>query len=120
MPLTAKGREVMAAMKEQYGEEEGERVFYASKNAGKITGVDTKAKDAEIGGDPGPVKVVAGERPTPPSAGTTTGINPEPPGVRKETGIPTSPPAIDRRGPRPPDVQVGSVRDYARSAGAKV
>jgi hypothetical protein len=41
VPLTAKGREIMAAMKEQYGEEKGEQVFYASKAAGKITGVDT-------------------------------------------------------------------------------
>jgi hypothetical protein len=39
MPLTKKGHKIMAAMKEQYGEEEGERVFYASANAGKITGV---------------------------------------------------------------------------------
>ena len=30
----------MAAMKEQYGEEEGERVFYASRNKGTIEGVD--------------------------------------------------------------------------------
>lgn len=27
-------------MKNQYGAEEGEKIFYASKNAGKITGVD--------------------------------------------------------------------------------
>jgi len=40
MPLTEKGRKIMSAMKEQYGEEKGESVFYASKNAGKITGVD--------------------------------------------------------------------------------
>lgn len=41
MPLTAKGREILAAMKEEYGDEKGERVFYASKEAGKITGVDS-------------------------------------------------------------------------------
>jgi uncharacterized protein len=41
MPLTAKGRKILAAMQEEYGEEEGKRVFYASKNAGKITGVDS-------------------------------------------------------------------------------
>ena len=40
MPMTAKGRKIMAAMKDQYGGEKGERVFYASKNAGKIKGVD--------------------------------------------------------------------------------
>ena len=44
-PLTEKGKEIMGAMKEQYGEK-GESVFYASKNKGTIEGVD--AKDAEI------------------------------------------------------------------------
>ena len=40
MPLTEKGEKILEAMIEKYGEEEGKRVFYASKNAGKITGVD--------------------------------------------------------------------------------
>jgi hypothetical protein len=40
MPLTEKGHEIMANMKRQYGEEKGKEVFYASKNAGKILGVD--------------------------------------------------------------------------------
>jgi hypothetical protein len=40
MPLTEKGSEIMGNMKEQYGEKKGEGVFYASKNAGKIKGVD--------------------------------------------------------------------------------
>jgi len=40
MPLTKKGEEIMQAMKQQYGSEKGEQVFYASKNAGNITGVD--------------------------------------------------------------------------------
>jgi hypothetical protein len=40
MPLTAKGEEILASMKKEYGAEKGEEVFYASKNAGKITGVD--------------------------------------------------------------------------------
>jgi hypothetical protein len=40
MPMTKKGREIMAAMKQQYGEEKGEKVFYASRNKGTITGVD--------------------------------------------------------------------------------
>lgn len=43
MPLTAKGKKIKSAMVEQYGEKEGTSVFYASKNAGKITGVDKKA-----------------------------------------------------------------------------
>lgn len=41
MPLTAKGEEILASMKSEYGAEKGERVFYASKNAGKISGVDS-------------------------------------------------------------------------------
>jgi len=40
MPLTAKGEEIKSAMEKQYGAEKGEEVFYASKNAGTITGVD--------------------------------------------------------------------------------
>jgi hypothetical protein len=40
MPLSKKGEKIMAAMKAQYGEAEGERVFYKSKNAGTIEGVD--------------------------------------------------------------------------------
>lgn len=40
MPLTAKGNEVMNAMKQEYGSKRGEEVFYASKNAGTVTGVD--------------------------------------------------------------------------------
>lgn len=40
MPLTKKGNEIMASMKRQYGAKKGKSVFYASKNAGKIHGVD--------------------------------------------------------------------------------
>lgn len=40
MPLTGKGQEIMGSMKKQYGGKKGEEVFYASKNKGKITGVD--------------------------------------------------------------------------------
>jgi hypothetical protein len=38
-PLTEKGKKIMQAMKEQYGER-GEEVFYRSKQAGTISGVD--------------------------------------------------------------------------------
>lgn len=48
-PLTEKGKKIMGAMKEQYGEKEGESVFYASKNKGTITGVDRKTKDQIVG-----------------------------------------------------------------------
>lgn len=40
MPLTSKGKKIKSAMVEQYGEKEGTSVFYASRNKGKITGVD--------------------------------------------------------------------------------
>ena len=44
MPLTSKGRKIMSAMRKQYGsKEKAERVFYASRNAGRIKGVE-KAK----------------------------------------------------------------------------
>jgi len=39
MPLTDKGKKIMSAMKKQYGKD-AESVFYASKNKGKIKGVD--------------------------------------------------------------------------------
>lgn len=44
MPLTKKGRKIMAAMKKQYGPDRGESVFYASRNKGTIAGVDRTRK----------------------------------------------------------------------------
>lgn len=43
MPLTKKGATIRRAMDREYGDKKGEQVFYASRNAGKISGVD-KAK----------------------------------------------------------------------------
>lgn len=40
MPLTKKGNKIMRAMKQEYGTKKAEQVFYASRNAGKISGVD--------------------------------------------------------------------------------
>ena len=40
MPLTPKGKKIMASMRKQYGSEKGEEVFYASKNKGTIKGVE--------------------------------------------------------------------------------
>jgi len=40
MPLTSKGNKIMSAMKKEYGGKKGESVFYASRNKGKIKGVD--------------------------------------------------------------------------------
>ncbi len=45
MPLTDKGQKILAAMIEKYGEEEGTKVFYASRNKGTITGVDSEPED---------------------------------------------------------------------------
>lgn len=41
MPLTSKGEKIMGAMQREYGEKKGEKVFYASRNAGTIGAVDT-------------------------------------------------------------------------------
>lgn len=40
MPLTEKGEDIKRAMEKNYGKEKGERVFYASKNKGVISGID--------------------------------------------------------------------------------
>lgn len=42
MPLNKKGKKIMSAMKHEYGEKKGEAVFYASKNKGKIKGVECR------------------------------------------------------------------------------
>lgn len=44
MPLTKKGKKIKAAMSKEYGSKKGEKVFYASRNAGKISGVDKSKK----------------------------------------------------------------------------
>jgi hypothetical protein len=44
MPLTKKGKKIKKAMKEQYGQEKGEEVFYASQNKGTIKGTHKKRK----------------------------------------------------------------------------
>lgn len=38
MPLTKKGKKILASMKKQYGSKKGESVFYKSINKGKIKG----------------------------------------------------------------------------------
>jgi hypothetical protein len=43
MPLTGKGEKIESKMKETYGAEKGKQVFYASRNAGTISGVDSSA-----------------------------------------------------------------------------
>ena len=49
MPLTKKGEKIMDAMKSEYGAKRGESVFYASKNKGRIEGVEKKAKGGDVG-----------------------------------------------------------------------
>ena len=48
MPLNKKGKKIMKAMKKQYGAEEGEAVFYASKNKGVIDDVERKALGGKV------------------------------------------------------------------------
>lgn len=40
MPLTHKGKVIERAMDKEYGHKKGKQVFYASKNKGKIKGVE--------------------------------------------------------------------------------
>jgi hypothetical protein len=44
MPLTKKGAKIKRAMKEEYGPDKGERVFFASANRGTVKGVDKRRK----------------------------------------------------------------------------
>jgi hypothetical protein len=48
MPLTKKGKDIMKSMQRTYGGKKGEQVFYASRNAGKITGVEKKAQGGSV------------------------------------------------------------------------
>jgi hypothetical protein len=42
MPLTSKGKKILAAMVDEYGKKKGKSVFYASINKGKIKGAEGK------------------------------------------------------------------------------
>ena len=44
MPLTKKGQKIKSAMTKEYGAKKGEKVFYATINAGKIKGADKGKK----------------------------------------------------------------------------
>lgn len=44
MPLTKKGSKILNKMKEEYGKERGQRVFYAAANKGTIKGIDFRRK----------------------------------------------------------------------------
>lgn len=51
MPLTKKGEEIEHAMRKEYGKKKGESVFYASRNAGTIKGVDNAGRFVVPGND---------------------------------------------------------------------
>lgn len=42
MPLTKKGKKIMGELKQEYGPKKGRSIFYAMKNAGRITSVERK------------------------------------------------------------------------------
>ena len=44
MPLTKKGSKILNRMQRYYGEDKGERVFYASINRGTVKGAEHKSK----------------------------------------------------------------------------
>lgn len=45
MPLTSKGKKILASMRKSYGnEDKAKQVFYASINKGKIRGAHKKGK----------------------------------------------------------------------------
>lgn len=44
MPLSKAGKKIMRNLKEEYGEEKGEDVFYGMENKGKIPGMKPPRK----------------------------------------------------------------------------
>lgn len=42
MPLTKKGKKIMRSMRSEYGPKKGKQVFYASRNKGRISGVEKR------------------------------------------------------------------------------
>jgi hypothetical protein len=76
MPLTEKGQEIHAAMTKAYGEKKGEEVFYASKNAGTISGVDDIVDNSLNwnGGEHLSKPSGPGDKPIPPEAAKASGV----------------------------------------------
>jgi hypothetical protein len=48
MPLTAKGEKIMTNMQREYGADKGKQVFYASRNSGRISGVDPQSRRTRL------------------------------------------------------------------------
>lgn len=44
MPLTKKGAKIKRQMQKKYGTNKGKQVFYASRNKGRIKGVERKRR----------------------------------------------------------------------------
>jgi len=44
MPLTEKGKKILAEMIKRYGKRKGEEVFYKMENSGKLTSITKKGK----------------------------------------------------------------------------
>ena len=44
MPLTEKGKKIIAEMIKRYGKRKGEEVFYKMENSGKLTSITKKGK----------------------------------------------------------------------------
>lgn len=44
MPLTEKGKKILAEMIKRYGKRKGEEVFYKMENSGKLTSITKKEK----------------------------------------------------------------------------
>ena len=69
MPLTQKGKDIMQSMKRTYGGRKGEQVFYATRNAGKIEGVE-KEQELKKGG-----RVRKASKPSKPKAKGKSRVN---------------------------------------------
>ena len=69
MPLTTKGKKIMSSMKQTYGGKKGEQVFYATANAGKLSGVEKK-QELKKGG-----KVAKTSKPSKPKTQSKSRVN---------------------------------------------
>ena len=105
MPLTDKGKKIMKAMKKEYGKKKGEQVFYASRNKGKIKGVE-KLKfggGADMGASSRDKGMGMGGK-----TGSPRGDSPSRGDGRSQ---PTSPTVTANKGPK--QIQVNTMMKYA-------
>lgn len=45
MPLSEKGKKILAEMIKRYGKKKGEEVFYSMENSGKLKGIKKEKKN---------------------------------------------------------------------------